>query len=60
MYLPNIYEKFIERFPKISKDYEQLGLSCRSAGPLERKIQDLVKLADRLRSEPYDQGHFFP
>ena len=44
MYMPNIYEKFSEKLPDNSKDYEQLGVSCQSAGPLARKIQDLVKL----------------
>jgi alkylhydroperoxidase/carboxymuconolactone decarboxylase family protein YurZ len=44
MYLPEIYEKFSAEVPEVMKDYEKLGISCRSAGPLERKIQDLVKL----------------
>ena len=44
MYLPEIYEKFSTELPEVMKDYEKLGTTCRSAGPLERKIQDLVKL----------------
>ena len=44
MYLLAIYEKFSKKYPTIIVDYEQLGVSCRSAGPLERKVQDLIKL----------------
>ncbi len=44
MYLPEIYENFSEKFPEIIKDYEQLGKTCRSGGPLKEKLQDLIKL----------------
>jgi alkylhydroperoxidase/carboxymuconolactone decarboxylase family protein YurZ len=44
MYLPEIYEKFSHEFQDITENYKQLGLSCRSAGPLDQKMQDLVKL----------------
>jgi alkylhydroperoxidase/carboxymuconolactone decarboxylase family protein YurZ len=44
MYLPKLFQAFSEKFPELLKDYEQLGKNCRSAGPLERKHQDLVKL----------------
>lgn len=44
MYLPGIYEKFSQEYPDIAEKYKQLGLACRSAGPLEQKTQDLVKL----------------
>ncbi len=44
MYLPGIYEKFSQEFPDIAEKYKHLGLACRSAGPLEQKTQDLVKL----------------
>jgi AhpD family alkylhydroperoxidase len=44
MYLPNIYQKFAEKYPNVFKDYEQLGTSCRDAGPLDAKTQNLVKL----------------
>jgi 4-carboxymuconolactone decarboxylase len=44
MYLPQTYEDFIEKFPKIFEDYRQLGKSCREEGPLNEKCQDLVKL----------------
>ena len=44
MYLPKTYEDFSDKFPEIFKDYQQLGKSCREAGPLEEKYQDLIKL----------------
>ena len=44
MYLPKIYQVFSEKHPEVLKDYEQLGKACRAAGPLDQKLQDLVKL----------------
>ena len=44
MYLPKTYEDFSDKFPEILKDYQQLGKSCREAGPLGEKYQDLIKL----------------
>ena len=44
MYLPKVYEKFSGKFPEVCKDYKQLGQTCRSAGPLDAKCQDLIKL----------------
>ena len=44
MYLPKVYQKFSERFPDVFKDYKQLGISTRNAGPLDEKLQNLVKL----------------
>lgn len=44
MYLPEVYKNFSGKFPEVIKGYEQLGKVCRSAGPLEKKYQDLIKL----------------
>lgn len=44
MYLPDIYDKFRQQYADISEKYDELSMACRSAGPLERKVQDLVKL----------------
>ena len=44
MYLPEIYEKFSHEFPDIAAKYKELGVACRSSGPLDQKAQDLVKL----------------
>jgi len=50
MYLPKIYEKFSIKFPEVFKNYEQLGISCRKAGPIEDKFQDLIKLGIAIGS----------
>jgi len=44
MYLPKVYEKFSNNFTDVFKDYKQLGQTCREAGPLDQKSQDLIKL----------------
>jgi len=44
MYLPKIYENFTSKFPEVYKTYNQLGISTREAGPLDQKVQDLIKL----------------
>ncbi|MDM8522436.1 carboxymuconolactone decarboxylase family protein [Desulfococcaceae bacterium HSG8] len=44
MYLPKLYENFSKNFPEVSKSYQQLGEVCRKAGPLEEKVQNLIKL----------------
>ena len=44
MYLPKVYEKFSNNFTEVFKDYKQLGQTCREAGPLDQKSQDLIKL----------------
>ncbi|UCD82916.1 MAG: carboxymuconolactone decarboxylase family protein [Desulfobacterales bacterium] len=44
MYLPKVYEKFSSQFPDVFKDFNTLGKTCRAAGPLDPKCQDLIKL----------------
>lgn len=44
MYLPKPFEHFSKQFPKILKQHKQLGKSCREAGPLDARSQELVKL----------------
>ncbi|MBI5556433.1 MAG: carboxymuconolactone decarboxylase family protein [Deltaproteobacteria bacterium] len=44
MYLPKTYEGFIQTYPEIQKQYQELGQSCRECGPLDAKAQNLVKL----------------
>lgn len=44
MYLPKTYENFTSKFPGVYKAYNQLGISTREAGPLDQKVQDLIKL----------------
>ena len=44
MYLPEVYESFSKKYPDVFKDYQKLGATCRAAGPLEEKCQNLIKL----------------
>ncbi|GAB6909689.1 Alkylhydroperoxidase like protein, AhpD family [Desulfosarcina cetonica] len=44
MYLPNVYKQFKDNYPDVFKDYKQLGISARKAGPLDEKTQNLIKL----------------
>ena len=44
MNLPKIYEKFTAKNPDNLKEIKQLGQTCREAGPLDQKCQDLIKL----------------
>ena len=44
MYLPKIYENFSGKFPEVFNDFKKLGQTCRGAGPLDQKAQDLIKL----------------
>jgi 4-carboxymuconolactone decarboxylase len=44
MYLPDVYKKFQNSYPALFKEFKQLGISTRNAGPLDGKTQNLVKL----------------
>jgi alkylhydroperoxidase/carboxymuconolactone decarboxylase family protein YurZ len=44
MYLPKVYQQFQNRFPEVFKNFTQLGIATREAGPLDEKTQDLIKL----------------
>lgn len=44
MYLPKPYEQFKEQYPEIAKIYEELGVKCQSAGPLDAKTRYLVNM----------------
>jgi alkylhydroperoxidase/carboxymuconolactone decarboxylase family protein YurZ len=44
MYLPKVYEDFSENSPEVFAAYRELGKTCRQAGPIEAKFQDLVNL----------------
>ena len=48
MYLPKIYESFSKEYPDVLKDFKKLGVSCRAAGPLDEKTQNLAKLGIAL------------
>jgi 4-carboxymuconolactone decarboxylase len=48
MYLPKIYENFTKEFQEVSNAYKKLGVACRTAGPLDDKTQNIVKLGIAL------------
>ncbi len=44
MYLPKKYTNFSTAYPEIFKAYKEMGTLVRESGPLDEKIQNLVKL----------------
>ncbi len=44
MYLPKVYEKFSKEYPDVFEQFKKLGATCREAGPLDAKCQNLIKL----------------
>ena len=44
MYLPKPFKKFESQYPEIAKLYEELGVKCQSAGPLDAKTRYLINL----------------
>jgi len=43
-YLPEIYQRFEQRFPAVKAAFDELGASEHAAGPLTEKERRLVKL----------------
>jgi alkylhydroperoxidase/carboxymuconolactone decarboxylase family protein YurZ len=44
-HLPNVYMAFRDAHPEVAKALDQLGRSTEQAGPLDARVQRLVKLA---------------
>ncbi|UCG11557.1 MAG: carboxymuconolactone decarboxylase family protein [Deltaproteobacteria bacterium] len=44
MYLPKPFQQFKNQYPEISRLYEELGVKCQEAGPLDEKTRYLVNL----------------
>lgn len=44
-YLPQPFQDFQKRYPKVDEAYDALGRACTAAGPLDARAQHLVKLA---------------
>lgn len=42
--IPGFYTEFLERYPEVGAAYTQLGEACKSAGPLDERTAELVKL----------------
>lgn len=43
--LPKRFVQFTESYPALALAYEQLGVQCHGAGPLDERARALVKLA---------------
>jgi 4-carboxymuconolactone decarboxylase len=41
---PRFYTRFLEQYPEVGAAYQDLGAACKSAGPLEERTAELVKL----------------
>lgn len=42
--LPDFYERFLERFPAVGRAHNELGQACKTAGPLDPRTAELVKI----------------
>lgn len=42
--IPGFYTRFLEQHPEVGAAYTALGAACKSAGPLDEKTAELVKL----------------
>ena len=45
---PKAYQQFKDNYPDVNSAYEALGGACHSAGPLDSKTRELVKLGIAL------------
>ena len=43
-YLPDVYRRFEQAFPKVHAAHQELAKACYEAGPLEERTARLVKL----------------
>lgn len=57
--LPEIYEAFKKKYPEIIKSVDDLAQSCQTAGPLNKKTSELIKLgiAVGINSEGAVRSH---
>jgi 4-carboxymuconolactone decarboxylase len=44
MYLPKPFKKFESKYPDIAKLYQELGIKCHAAGPLDGRTRYLINL----------------
>ncbi len=55
--LPNHYTEFKNSYPELYEAVEQLGQSCKSAGPLDEKTALLIQLAAAAASQSQGSVH---
>ncbi len=49
-YLPDVYVSLRERFPQVAETVDALGQATAAAGPLDERVQRLVKLGIAIGS----------
>jgi len=42
--VPGTFKQFVARFPELGKAHEQIAAAVEAAGPLDRKMQELIKI----------------
>ncbi len=50
-YLPEVYQRFSDRFPAVKDAFDALGVAEHDAGPLSEKERRLVKLGIAVGAE---------
>jgi AhpD family alkylhydroperoxidase len=57
--LPRTYQRFQAEYGELWQTYERLGATAAEAGPLEKKVRELVKLglAAAIQSESAVRSH---
>lgn len=50
-YLPEIFQQFKQRFPRVKESFDALGAAEHEAGPLDEKQRRLVKLGIAVGAE---------
>lgn len=50
-YLPEIFQQFKQRFPRVKEAFDALGAAEHEAGPLDEKQRRLVKLGIAVGAE---------
>jgi alkylhydroperoxidase/carboxymuconolactone decarboxylase family protein YurZ len=42
--LPDFYERFLDNFPEVGRTYNELSAACKTAGPLNERTAELIKI----------------
>ncbi|MBI6546774.1 MAG: carboxymuconolactone decarboxylase family protein [Cyanobacteria bacterium NC_groundwater_1444_Ag_S-0.65um_54_12] len=54
---PKAYQQFVTQYPAVGAAYEQLGDAAMAAGPLDRKVQRLIKLGMAIAARQQGGTH---
>ena len=42
--LPDAFQSLVDKYPEVWEAHEKLTIACAEAGPLDRKISELIKI----------------